>query len=248
MAVLLALTSSACGGGTDSSADPTTTAPAPTTTATPTTTTAASTTTAAAEPNSPEYEAFRAAPTACGADKPDPLVRMQFDEPADQGLDPATPVRVTLETSCGDLELELDPGLAPIAVNSFVFLARQGYYDGSASHRIMEGFMFQAGDPLARGTGRPGYVLPVDEWPEPGFAYTRGVVAMANGGPGTTGSQFFIMLGDRPLQPNFTVLGRVVAGEQVLDAIAAVPVTLSARGEPSLPVETLYIERVVVGG
>ena len=106
--------------------------------------------------------------------------------------------------------------------------------------------MFQAGDPTATGTGNAGYRISVDEWPEEGFAYDRGVVAMANSGPGTTGSQFFIMLGPSSLPPNFTVIGHLVSGDEVLDAIAAIPVTANPSGVQSLPVETLYLERVRV--
>ncbi len=192
------------------------------------------------------YEQFRAGPTACGAERPNPVIPMTFDGPEDEGLDPNAPISVTIETSCGNLEVELDPGLAPLAVNSFVFLARKGFFDGTVSHRIIPGFMFQAGDQTASGSGAPGYRISVDEWPAQGFAYVRGVVAMANAGPGTTGSQFFIMLGSSSLPPNFTVIGRLVSGEAVLDAIAAIPLTSNIRGDVSLPLETLYIEHVRV--
>jgi cyclophilin family peptidyl-prolyl cis-trans isomerase len=169
---------------------------------------------------------------------------MVFNDHEDQGLTPGTAVTVSIETSCGDIGVELNPDLAPIAVNSFVFLANRGYFDGSVSHRIVAGFMFQAGDPTATGTGGPGYRIATDEWPAPGFIYERGVVAMANAGPGSTGSQFFIMLGDSSLPPNFTVIGRVVSGDDVLTAIADVPVTERPNGERSLPLEALYLERV----
>lgn len=192
------------------------------------------------------YEQFRAGPTACGADRPARVTPMTFDGPEDEGLDPNTPISVIIETSCGNLEVELDPGLAPLAVNSFVFLARKGFFDGTVSHRIIPGFMFQAGDQTASGGGGPGYRLPVDEWPAQGFAYVRGVVAMANAGPVTTGSQFFIMMGPSSLPPNFTVIGRLVSGDEVLDAIGAIPITARPGGEVSLPLETFYIEHVRV--
>jgi cyclophilin family peptidyl-prolyl cis-trans isomerase len=165
----------------------------------------------------------------------------------DEGLEIGTPISVTIETSCGDLVFELEPGIAPLAVNSFVFLARQGYYDGQVSHRIYPGFMFQAGDQTASGVGNPGYLILRDEWPAEGFAYDRGVLAMANAGPSSTGSQFFVMLDDYSLPPNYTVIGRLVGGDPVLDDIAAVPVTARPNGEESLPLEALYIERIVVG-
>ena len=248
--VALALVVSACGDDDEPADAPTTTAA----TTTPAPTTAAPTTAAPTEPPvtepplTDEYLAFRESPTACGAERPDPVEPMAFDAAEDQGLASDTLVRVVLQTSCGDIQIDLDPGLSPVAVNSFVFLARQGYFDGSVSHRVMADFMFQAGDQTARGNGRPGYLLPVDEFPEPGFRYERGVVAMANAGAETTGSQFFVMLGFSGLPPNYTPIGNVVGGFETLDAIAAIPVGPNARGEVSFPLETLYIEKVTVAG
>ncbi|MBN2112962.1 MAG: peptidylprolyl isomerase [Acidimicrobiia bacterium] len=160
------------------------------------------------------------------------------------------PVRVVLHTSCGAITLELDPALAPETVNSFVFLARQGYFDGTVSHRVLPGFVFQAGDPTASGTGSPGYRLP-DEFPPDGFAYTKGVLAMANtGAPESGGSQFFIALDDIDLPPAYTVFGRVIEGFETLDQIAALPLGPNPGDPaPSRPLETVYLERVeVVGG
>ncbi|MFH1329111.1 MAG: peptidylprolyl isomerase [Actinomycetota bacterium] len=196
---------------------------------------------------SPEYQAFRAQPTACGAAAPAPAVAMQFDSPADAGVD--GPIEVVLHTSCGAVRLELDPALAPETVNSFVFLAQQGYFDGTVSHRVAPGFVFQAGDPTASGTGSPGYRLP-DELPASGFTYTRGVVAMANSGaPESGGSQFFIALDDIGLPPNYTVFGRVVDGFDALVRIAALPMGLNPPDPTnSRPLETVYLERVEVAG
>lgn len=195
-----------------------------------------------------QYEQYRAGPTACNAPSPEALTPMAFELAADEGLNPAAPITATVQTSCGDLVIELDPTTAPLAVNSFVFLARQGFYDGVVSHRIIPGFMFQAGDQTATGGGGPGYRLPVDEFPPTGFLYDRGVVAMANAGPESTGSQFFIMLGPSGLPANYTVIGRLVSGDDVLDNIAAIPVATRPGGESSLPLEALYIERIFVGG
>lgn len=221
----------ACGSSDDEPSSATETTPVPQTT----------------EPvEATPYGQFRAAPTACGADRPDPVTPMTFEMPEDQGLDPESKLQATISTSCGDITVELDPGGAPLAVNSFVFLARQGYYDGTVAHRIRPGFMFQAGDQTAAGGGDPGYRLPVDEYPDADFTYERGVVAMANGGPGTTGSQFFIMFEASGLSPNYTVIGRVVAGDDVLDDIAAIPITDNGRGEKSLPLEALYIEEITI--
>jgi cyclophilin family peptidyl-prolyl cis-trans isomerase len=170
---------------------------------------------------------------------------MQFDAPGDVGIEGMT--TVLLETSCGSLEIELDPSVAPETVNSFVFLAESGYFDGSVSHRIIPGFMMQAGDPTATGVGGPGYSIP-DEFPQES-GYARGVVAMANAGPGTTGSQFFIMFADGPLPPNYTIFGQVVDGLGTLDLIEQLQLGRSATSAdptPSTPLESLYIESVTV--
>jgi cyclophilin family peptidyl-prolyl cis-trans isomerase len=203
------------------------------------------TTIALAEGPPVRYADYRLQPTACGADQPDALVEMQFDEPGDAGVEGTT--TVLLETSCGPLEIELDPSVAPDTVNSFVFLAESGYFDGSVSHRIIPGFMMQAGDPTATGVGGPGYSIP-DEFPAES-GYDRGVVAMANAGPGTTGSQFFIMFADGPLPPNYTIFGTVVDGLDTLDKIELLQLGRSATSAdptPSTPLESLYIESATV--
>lgn len=209
----------------------------------------AATTSAAGGPvvDTAEYQAFRAQPTACGAEAPAPATAMQFEAPGDAGV--AGPVRVVLHTSCGPITLELDPALAPETVNSFVFLAREGYFDGTVSHRVLPGFVFQAGDPTASGTGSPGYRLP-DEFPPEGFAYVKGVLAMANSGaPESGGSQFFIALDDIGLPPAYTVFGRVIEGFDALEQIAAVPMGPNPGDPvPSRPLETVYLERVEVAG
>ncbi len=203
------------------------------------------TTTAAAQAIPTDYAEFRGQVTACGAEQPPPIETMQYTSPEDQNLDPDQPVTVILATSCGDIVIEVDPAASPETVNSFVFLATEGYFDGGASHRISPSFVIQAGDPTATGFGGPGYVIP-DEHPEEGFVYERGVVAMANAGPGSTGSQFFIMIGDSGLPPTFSVLGRVITGLDVVDRIEAIPLGVSARGEQSVPLETLYLETVTI--
>ena len=170
---------------------------------------------------------------------------MTFDSPEDMSIDPATPITATISTSCGDIVVELDPSVAPETVNSFVFLADQGYFDGGASHRIAPGFLMQAGDPTATGRGGPGYAIP-DELPAGDAAYTRGTLAMANAGPDTGGSQFFIMLDDVGLPPAYSVFGQVVEGLDVLDTIAAVPLGFNASGEPSSPLESVYLVKVTV--
>ncbi len=193
-----------------------------------------------------DYAGYLRQPTACGADQPEPAVDMKFDAPGDARI--GGPTIVSLKTSCGTIDIMFDPTIAPEAVNSFMFLAESGYFDGTVSHRIVPGFMMQAGDPTATGLGGPGYTLP-DEFPnEP--AYERGVVAMANAGPGTTGSQFFILFGDAGwLPPTFTIIGGVVDGFSTLDQIEKIPLGRGPSGadpNPSTPLESLYIESVTV--
>jgi cyclophilin family peptidyl-prolyl cis-trans isomerase len=227
-----------------SSAATTTTSTGSTTT---TATTSGPTTTTDASALGATYEAFRAQETACGATEPPPAQAMQFDAPADQQIDPNVPITATISTSCGDIVIQLDPKLAPGTVNSFVFLARQGYFDGTVFSRIVPGFVIQGGDPTATDTGGPGYTLP-DEYPSSGFSYDRGVVAMANTGQsGSTGSQFFIALAATGLDPSYSPLGTVVDGDTTLDAIAAVPVGPNAAGnENSRPLQTVYINSVQI--
>jgi peptidyl-prolyl cis-trans isomerase B (cyclophilin B) len=135
--------------------------------------------------------------------------------------------------------------MAPATVNSFVFLASAGYFDGSVPHRVVPGFVIQAGDQTATGREGPGYTIP-DELPESGFVYEQGTLAMANSGPNSTGSQFFIVLADARLNPDFSAFGRVVDGFETLDRIAALPLGPNAFGELSVPLETVFIESVTI--
>ena len=128
-------------------------------------------------------------------------------------------------------------------MNNFVFLACQGFYNGTPFHRVIKGFMLQGGDPTGTGTGGPGYRFndePVTR------SYVRGTLAMANAGPNTNGSQFFIMHQNYALQPNYVIFGQVTEGLDVVDAIANTPVRQSATGEPSVPTEPLTIESVEI--
>jgi cyclophilin family peptidyl-prolyl cis-trans isomerase len=142
----------------------------------------------------------------------------------------------------------LDPGTAPETVNSFVFLAEAGYFDGTVWHRVFPGFILQAGDPTGTGRGGPGYTI-ADEFPDAGFVYTRGTLAMANAGPGSTGSQFFIVLAEASLPPQYSVFGGVVSGDETLDAIAAVPLGAAVDSSDPIattPLQTIYIESISV--
>jgi cyclophilin family peptidyl-prolyl cis-trans isomerase len=195
------------------------------------------------------YEGYRGQTTACGAEAPPEEQVMSFDAVEPQSdISPEAQVTATFATSCGEFVVELDPASSPETVESFVFLARQGFYDGTVLHRIVANFVFQGGDPDAVGTGGPGYSIQ-DEYPTEGYVYERGVVAMANSGRGTTGSQFFVVVGEdaAALRPQFNVLGRVVSGEETLDAIAAVPTAIRPGSrEQSLPLESVYIESVEI--
>lgn len=195
------------------------------------------------------YQAFRQQPTACGAEAPPEVEIMSFPAPEDLGLG-NEPITMTINTSCGPIVIEADPVAFPESVNSFVFLASQGFFDGTVFHRIAADFVIQGGDPDANGIGGPGYRVP-DESPPDGFIYDEGVVAMANSGAGTTGSQFFIVVGDnaRVLNNTFNVLGRVLTGQETLDAIEAVPTSVApGTNERSRPQETVYIEGIEIGG
>jgi len=142
----------------------------------------------------------------------------------------------TLKTEKGDMVIELNAAETPITVNNFVTLAKKGFYNNTIFHRTIKDFMIQGGDPTGTGTGGPGYRF-ADE-PFVG-EYTRGTVAMANAGPDTNGSQFFIMHKDVPLQKDYVIFGKVVKGLEVVDAIAEAPT--EPTGEKSTPVTPVKI-------
>jgi cyclophilin family peptidyl-prolyl cis-trans isomerase len=131
--------------------------------------------------------------------------------------------RATIATTKGDIEVEIDTTGAPKAANNFLDLAQKGFYDGVVFHRVVPGFVIQGGDPTGTGRGGPGYQF--EDEPFPGD-YRRGALAMANAGPNTNGSQFFICLADLSarLPKNYTIFGQVMKGMDVVDAIAADPI------------------------
>lgn len=144
-----------------------------------------------------------------------------------EGLD--DPVRVTINTARGDIVLDLFPAHAPKTVNNFVFLAREGYYDGVSFHRVIPDFMIQGGDPTGTGAGGPGYRFE-DEFEGNPLRHETGSLSMANAGPGTNGSQFFITHAPQPhLDGRHTVFGKVVEGQDVVDAIQQGDVMNSVR-------------------
>jgi len=150
---------------------------------------------------------------------------------------------VTIKTTAGDVTLLLNGKDTPITVANFVKLAKSGFYSGTVFHRVIKGFMIQGGDPTGTGSGGPGYKF--DDEPFTG-EYTRGTIAMANSGPNTNGSQFFIMHQDYGLPKNYVIFGNVTQGLGTLDAIAEAPVTTSAMGESSKPVTPVKIISVDV--
>lgn len=173
----------------------------------------------------------------------------QWSSPPEMQIDPAVnQYFATLKTTKGDIKLELLAGETPVTVNNFVFLARNGYYEDIKFHRIIKPFMIQTGDPTGTGAGGPGYKFP-DELP-PRHSYVPGLVAMANAGPNTNGSQFFICSGPQApgldRYPNYTQFGRVIDGMDVVEAIASTPVGPSGRGEVSRPMEDVLINSVEI--
>ena len=150
----------------------------------------------------------------------------------------------TLKTSEGDIVVTLYADKTPITVNNFVSLAKEGFYDNTMFHRVMKDFMIQGGDPNGDGTGGPGYKF--DDEPFEG-EYTRGTIAMANSGPNTNGSQFFIMHKDYPLPKNYVIFGKVSEGIDIVDKIAEAPVKANPQtGEVSTPVDPVTVNKVEI--
>ena len=162
----------------------------------------------------------------------------QYDSPPALAIDAAKTYTATIETSAGSMVAELFAGDAPNTVNNFVFLANDGFYDDVIFHRVISGFMIQGGDPTGTGRGGPGYRFNDEPVTRP---YDRGTLAMANAGPNTNGSQFFIMHADYPLPPNYTIFGKLTSGEDVVDAIAG-----AQTGANDRPVEPVVINGVTI--
>ena len=148
-----------------------------------------------------------------------------------------------LKTTEGDITLELNAQQTPITVNNFVTLAKKNFYNNTIFHRVIKGFMIQGGDPKGDGTGGPGYRF--NDEPFIG-EYMRGTIAMANAGPNTNGSQFFIMHQDNPLPKNYVIFGKVTKGIEIVDKIAEASVMQSASSEPSKPVKPVLVLSVEI--
>ena len=170
------------------------------------------------------------------------MAQQQWSHAPAMEIDSGRAYTATITTSEGDITVSLLSQEAPNTVNNFVFLARQGFYDGVIFHRVIKGFMIQTGDPTGTGSGGPGYKFadePVKR------RYTRGTVAMANAGPNTNGSQFFIVHGqDVGLPSNYTIFGEVTGGMEMVDKIATAP--MRPGGEGSSPVNPARILSVSI--
>ena len=165
----------------------------------------------------------------------------KFSEPPPMCIDPNKRYTATMVTNKGTMTIALDAATAPKTVNNFVFLARYHYYDGVIFHRIIPGFVIQGGDPQGTGMGGPGYKF-ADELPRPG-RYEIGSLAMANAGPNTNGSQFFIICGMSGVQlpPQYSLFGKVVDG---LDTVLQLERVGTAGA--GVPKERVYMESVTI--
>lgn len=164
-----------------------------------------------------------------------------LDQPPQMTIDLKKNYVAILHTDKGDITISLHANETPITVNNFVYLSKKGFYNGTIFHRVIKDFMIQGGDPNGNGTGGPGYKFndePITD------EYTAGTVAMANSGPNTNGSQFFIMHKANDLQKSYVIFGNVTAGMDVVEAIATVPVKNNASGENSLPVTPITLKSV----
>ncbi len=188
---------------------------------------------------SPSPEALQ---VACGAKRPKAAKeeKPMFDQAPKMEIDPNKDYTAVMKTSCGTIELELFAKDTPTTVNNFVFLARQGFYDGLTFHRVIPGFVAQGGDPAGDGTGGPGYQFE-DEIVDRLKFDEPGLLAMANSGENTNGSQFFITTGE-PTHLNglHTIFGRVAKGMGAVKEIEAL------GNEAGTPTATIYIEKVTI--
>jgi cyclophilin family peptidyl-prolyl cis-trans isomerase len=170
--------------------------------------------------------------------------KQNIQPPVNVSLDVTKKYKVVLKTTEGDVTIEVNHLDTPLASTNFVYLARLGFYDDVIFHRVIKDFMIQSGDPTGTGAGGPGYNF--NDEPVIG-EYTRGTVAMANSGPNTNGSQFFIMHKDYSLPKNYVIFGKVTEGMDVVDKIAGAPVEKSPlSGEESKPISPVKINSTEV--
>jgi peptidyl-prolyl cis-trans isomerase B (cyclophilin B) len=180
---------------------------------------------------------------ACGSEVPPDAGKKKptFKNPPEMQIDPKKSYRVAMTTSCGEINLELFDDKSPKTVNSFLFLVKKGFYDGLTFHRIIKDFVVQGGDPEGTGRGGPGYQF--EDEVDNGLKFDQvGLLAMANSGPNTNGSQFFITTGDAAhLNGKHTIFGKVTSGMEVVDALNALEVDQNGK-----PAQTAYIESVTI--
>ncbi|MGH2523356.1 MAG: peptidylprolyl isomerase [Anaerolineales bacterium] len=165
----------------------------------------------------------------------------QWSSPPAMGIDPTKSYTATVRTDKGDIVIELLPQTAPVTVNNFVFLARQGFYDGVTFHRVLPGFVAQGGDPSGTGSGGPGYFIPNED---SDLTFDGpGVVAMANSGRDRNGSQFFITLAPQPgLNGGYTIFGRVTSGMDVVESITPRDPSQNPNAPPGDKISSVTIE------
>lgn len=149
----------------------------------------------------------------------------------------------TVETSEGTIEIKLNADSTPITVNNFVYLAKKDFYNNTIFHRVIKSFMIQGGDPKGDGTGGPGYSFDDEKFDG---NYDKGILAMANAGPNTNGSQFFIMLEKNDLPKNYVIFGKVISGLDVVEKIGNMPVEISDSGEMSRLVNPVTVKSVTI--
>ena len=147
-----------------------------------------------------------------------------------------------MKTTEGDITLELYTDKTPMTVNNFVSLSRKNFYNDVIFHRVIPEFMIQGGDPTGTGTGGPGYKFNDEKFTG---EYTRGTLAMANAGPNTNGSQFFIMVKDTPLPKNYVIFGKVISGIEIVDKIVSAPTIQDGR-ENSRPINPVKINSITI--
>jgi cyclophilin family peptidyl-prolyl cis-trans isomerase len=179
-------------------------------------------------------------PTAQPTSAPTPT---PSNQPPTMSIDKNKQYTAVLNTSAGNISIKLNALQTPATVNNYIFLAKKGFYTNTIFHRVIKDFMIQGGDPKGDGTGGPGYRFPDETF---SGNYVRGTVAMANSGPNTNGSQFFIMHKDVSLPHNYVIFGSIIEGMDVVDKIATASVTRDPMGEMSKPVTPVSIKSIVI--